>query len=94
VPGDLYRQGQELQRVTEDMAGAAVSGEAPDLAVALERVETSLKHLAETFGCLSKGADTREASQELFAVAELCRAVYRQCWTARQGIRQLSGEPE
>jgi hypothetical protein len=92
---DLYGQGDELRRVTEDMAAAAAAGsEVPDIAIVLEQVENALKHLAETFGSLSNGVDGREASNELYAVAELCRAAYRQCWSARQGIRQLSGEPE
>ena len=89
---DLYRQGDELQRITENMARSAVTGEAPKLTIVLEQSENAFRNLAETFGSLSRGAEARETANELFAVAELCRATYRQCWSARQAMSQLLGE--
>ena len=89
---DLIARARELERAAAAMEPAARDPlDANAIATATELAEQSFRHLAETFSWLASHAKQDEVSYELFAVAQLCRAAYRQAWSARAD--QFSDRP-
>ncbi len=89
---ELIARAEELERAASGMEPAARDPLDPDaIAATTELAEKTFRHLAETFSWLASHSKQDKVSYELFAVSQLCRAAYRQAWSARSD--QFSDRP-